>query len=56
MGQDPNAFFAPVGRSFLLCLVKGEGGFTLMSPEEAQSALQQMKNTAPTQLHAKKIK
>ena len=56
MGQDPNAFFTPVGRSFLLCLVKGEDGFTLMSPEEAQSALQQMHSDAPLQLFTDKKK
>ena len=58
MGQNPNALFNPVGRSFLFCLVKGDGGFMLISPEEAQTALQQMKlkEMAPTSLPSEKKK
>jgi 5-hydroxyisourate hydrolase-like protein (transthyretin family) len=42
MGQNPDPLFHPVGRAFLFCLVKGGVGFTLMSPTEAQAAVQQM--------------
>jgi hypothetical protein len=42
VGQNPNAFFNPVGLNLVFCLTKGSGGFTLMSPQEAQAASQQM--------------
>ncbi|HUE98716.1 MAG TPA: carboxypeptidase-like regulatory domain-containing protein, partial [Anaerolineales bacterium] len=42
VGQNPNAFFKPVGLNVVFCLVKGEGGFTLMSVQNAQAASQQL--------------
>jgi hypothetical protein len=42
MGQNPDALFTPVGRSFLVCLVKGDAGFDRMSPEDSNAALQHM--------------
>ena len=41
-GENPHASFTPVGRIFF-CLVKGANGLTLMPPQEAQAALQQLK-------------
>ena len=42
VGQSPSPFFSPVGVDLNFCLLKGEGGFTLMSPQDAQAASQQM--------------
>jgi hypothetical protein len=57
-GQNPNAYFNTVGRSFLFCLVKGESGFTMMSPQQSQSALQQMRlnQQTPSPLVTDKLK
>lgn len=56
MGQDPNVFFTPVGRSFLFCLVKGDGGFKLMTPQDARTVMQQMQSAAPSHLFKDKKK
>ncbi len=42
VGQNTSPFFAPVGLNVVFCLTKGEGGFTLMPPPEAQAASHQM--------------
>lgn len=57
-GQNPNAVFHPVGRSFLFCLVKGEDGLTLMSPQDAQAALHpiRLQQSSPDQLFSDRKK
>jgi 5-hydroxyisourate hydrolase-like protein (transthyretin family) len=42
IGHNPDAFFHPIGHSFLFCLVKGDSGFDLMSSAEAQAMSQQI--------------
>jgi len=56
MGQNPNVFFTPVGRSFLFCVVKGEGGFKLMAAQDARTALHSIQNMRLAQTLPKKIK
>ena len=45
VGQNPSAYFQPVGLHLVFCVVKGDGGFTLLSSQEAQAASQQMQKT-----------
>ena len=58
VGQRPSPFFKPVGAISLFCLTKGAGGFTLMSPQDAQAASQQMKmlRIDPAKLPTNKMK
>jgi hypothetical protein len=58
VGQNPDAFFHPVGRGFLFCLVKGEGGLTLMSAEQAQAELlkARLQPAAPASIFGDKTK
>lgn len=58
VGQNPSPFFAPVGLNVVFCLTKGDAGFTLMSPQEAQAASQQMQiqEIAPPELFPDKKK
>jgi hypothetical protein len=44
VGQGPNALFNTVGQNNAFCFVKGGGGFTLLSAQEAQAASHQMQN------------
>ncbi|HET6594346.1 MAG TPA: hypothetical protein VFG81_01905 [Anaerolineales bacterium] len=56
MGQEPNVFFTPVGRSLFFCLVKGDDGFKLTAPQDAHMALRSTQNMGPAQTLPKKIK
>jgi 5-hydroxyisourate hydrolase-like protein (transthyretin family) len=57
VGQNPGAFFNPVGISFPFCFNKGAGGFSLMSSQEAQALQMQtpmLRFDTPGQLTEKK--
>jgi hypothetical protein len=41
-GQNPNAFFNPVGEIFMPCFVKGTEGLGVASPANTQAAIRQM--------------
>ena len=47
VGQNPNPFFNPLGLNLVFCMTKGSSGFTLMSPQQARVASQQMQIQEP---------
>jgi 5-hydroxyisourate hydrolase-like protein (transthyretin family) len=57
VGQNPSPYFNPAGLNLVFCLVKGEGGFSLMSSREAQALQMQtpmLRFDTPDQLTEKK--